>query len=323
VGTARDGQPCPTTRDFSVVDQDQSDNLDTKYLALADGRTAQFSPANQAQLSGATVLTNASDNGLLDRFIDPALGCQPFTAPDLSGGNTPTPALALNELQAAADQAAPVALVPPNDPMAQINGQNSTAKTDLYRAGVDMSPVTAADTGAAYCTNLGKIASTRLALDQQLLTGATSPDPAAGATLFDFLTQRLTASWTNLNCQGLIGQGPPTIGSNTAAAVTTPSDTAPTGAPATPDPTTPDTATSGATTGDPTTVVPDSTGPATGTDQTTNDPTLGTTPELEAPAAASTPPPTPTPLCGPRTARDLAARTGRTSHNRRTPGCAG
>jgi len=323
VGTARDGQPCPTTRDFSVVDQDQSDNLDTKYLALADGRTAQFSPANQAQLSGATVLTNASDNGLLDRFIDPALGCQPFTAPDLSGGNTSTPALALNELQAAADQAAPVALVPPNDPMAQINGQNSTAKTNLYRAGVDMSPVTDADTGAAYCTNLGKIASTRLTLDQQLLTGATSPDPAAGATLFDFLTQRLTASWTNLNCQGLIGQGPPTIGSNTAAAVTTPSDTATTDAPAPPDPTNPDTATAGATTSDPTTVVPENTSPATGTDQTTNDPTLGTTPELGAPTAASPPPPTPTPLCGPRAARDLAARTGRTSRSGRTAGCVG
>ena len=350
LGTARDGRPCPTTRDFSVVDQDQSDNLDTKYLALADGRTAQFSPANQGQLSGATVLTNASDNGLLDRFIDPALGCQPFTAPDLSGGNTPTPALALNELQAAADQAAPVALVPPNDPMAQINGQNSTAKTNLYRAGVDMSPVTASDTGAAYCTNLGKIASTRLALDQQLLTGARSPDPAAGATLFDFLTQRLTASWTNLNCQGLIGQGPPTIGTNTAAAVTTPSDTvttpsdpAPTDAPAPPDPTTPDTATpgatapdtatsgattsdtatSGATTSDPTAVVPETTSPATGTDQTANDPTLGTTPELEAPTTASPPPTTSTPLCGPRTARDLAARTGRTNRRGRTPGCAG
>ncbi|HEY4026666.1 MAG TPA: hypothetical protein VGO86_09565, partial [Candidatus Dormibacteraeota bacterium] len=26
LGTARDGKPCPTTRDFSVVDQDQSDN---------------------------------------------------------------------------------------------------------------------------------------------------------------------------------------------------------------------------------------------------------------------------------------------------------
>jgi hypothetical protein len=162
------------------------------------------------------VLTNASDNGLLDRFIDPALGCQPFTAPDLSGGNSPTAALALNELQAAADQGAPVALVPPNDPMAQVNGQNNTAKTNLYRAGVNQPPVTGADTGAAYCTNLGKFAPARLAMDKQSFTAAASPDPAAGATLFDFLTQRLTTSWGNLNCQG----PPPTVGTNTAALAT-------------------------------------------------------------------------------------------------------
>ena len=347
LGTAHDGRPCPTTRDFSVVDQDQSDNLDTKYLALADGRTAQFSPTNQAQLSGATVLTNASDNGLLDRFVDPALGCQPFTAPDLSGGNTSTPALALNELQAAADQAAPVALVPPNDPMAQINGQNSTAKTNLYRAGVDMAPVTAADTGAAYCTNLGKIASTRLALDQQLLTNATSPDPAAGATLFDFLTQRLTASWTNLNCQGLIGQGPPTIGTTTAATVIPPTDTPPADTPAdptTPDPTTPDlttpdptapettipdttipdTTTPGAATNGPTTVLPSTPAPVTGADQTTSDPTLGTTPDIAPPTVAGpalSPTPSPTAQCRPRTARDLPTTTVRTSRNRHQPNC--
>ncbi|MDT7559888.1 MAG: hypothetical protein QOI68_4358, partial [Pseudonocardiales bacterium] len=274
VGTARDGQPCPSTRDFSVVDQDQSDNLDTKYLALPDGRTAQFSPANQAQLAGATVLTNASDNGLLDRFIDPALGCQPFTAPDISGGNSPTPALALNELQAAAGQRAPVALVPPNDPMAQVNGQNNTAKTNLYRAGVDMGPVTAADTGAAYCTNLGKVAPARLAQARQLLANATSPDPAAGATLFDFLTQRLTASWTNLNCQGLTGQGPPAVGTNTAAAVAVaPSDTPAADAPATTGPTTTD-----PTTTDPTTTTP-----------TTTDPATGTTPDAGAPATGPAP----------------------------------
>jgi hypothetical protein len=293
LGTARDGQPCPTTRDFSVVDQDQSDNLDTKYLALADGRTAQFSPTNQAQLSGATVLTNASDNGLLDRFIDPALGCQPFTAPDLSGGNTPTPALALNELQAAADQGPPVALVPPNDPMAQINGQNSTAKTNLYRAGVDMAPVTAADTGAAYCTNLGKIASTRLALDQQSFTNATSPDPAAGATLFDFLTQRLTASWTNLNCQGLTGQGPPTIGTTTTTGSTTTDPTATD--PAATDPAATDpAATDPAATVAPT--VPDPTtdpGPTTDTDPTTTGAT-GTDPTTAAAAPTTATVPTTT-----------------------------
>ena len=42
LGTAVDGRLCPSVRDFSVVDQDQSDTLLTKYLALPDGRTAQF-----------------------------------------------------------------------------------------------------------------------------------------------------------------------------------------------------------------------------------------------------------------------------------------
>jgi hypothetical protein len=361
LGTARDGQPCPSTRDFSVVDQDQSDNLDTKYLALPDGRTAQFSPANQAQLAGATVLTNASDNGLLDRFIDPALGCQPFTAPDISGGNSPTPALALNELQAAADQGAPVALVPPNDPMAQVNGQNNTAKTNLYRAGVNMGPAAAADTGAAYCTNLGKVAPARLAGAQQLLANATSPDPAAGATLFDFLTQRLTASWTNLNCQGLTGQGPPAVGTNTAAA-TTPSDTPAADAPATTDPTTTDPTTTDPTTTDPTTTNPAITDPATAAptttdpaatvpaaaDPTTTGPAAGTTPDAGAPATgpapltdgtespdngvapvvngptpSGVPGPVPTPQCRLRTAHDLVTGTARTRQNARTPACAG
>src|SRR5438270_793023 len=41
LGTARDGRPCPTTRDFSVVDQDQSDNTTTQYLVTAGGLVAQ------------------------------------------------------------------------------------------------------------------------------------------------------------------------------------------------------------------------------------------------------------------------------------------
>jgi hypothetical protein len=340
LGTARDGKPCPTTRDFSVVDQDQSDNLDTKYLALPDGRTAQFSPANQAQLAGSTVLTNASDNGLLDRFIDPALGCQPFTAPDLSGGNSATPALALNELQAAAAQGAPVALVPPNDPMVQVNGQNNTAKTNLYRAGVNMAPLGAADTGAAYCNNLRNVAPARLgqAQAQQLLRNAPSPDPAAGATLLDFLAQRLTASWTNLNCQGLTGQGPPTLGTNTAAAAVAPSDTPPINPPTNTDPTTTDPTTTdpnatapapGAAATDPATTGPATTGPAT-TDPTTTDPATsgpattgpaaGAIPEVETPGPALSSGATLT--CRPRTARDLSTRTGRTGQND-SAGCTG
>lgn len=198
---ARDGQPCPTTRDFSVVDQDQSDNLDTSYLAMADGRTAQNNPANAAALPATAILRNASDNGLLNSFIAPALGCKPFTAPDITAGGAMAPSLALNELQAAAGQARPVALIPPNNPMAQVNGKFSVAKANLYRAGVNMPPMDAAvDTARAYCTNLATVGVARLRLDRPLTSGAPSPDPAAARNLFTFLQQRLKGSFTDLAC---------------------------------------------------------------------------------------------------------------------------
>ncbi len=201
VGTARDGKPCPTTRDFSVVDQDQSDNLTTRYLALANGRTAQDTAANIAALPVRTVLRNASDNGLLTGFINPALGCTPFTAPDLTAGGTPTSSLALNELQAAAAKTQPMALIPPNDPMAQVNGKPSVAKINLYRAGVDQPPLDpAVDTAKNYCRNLADIALARLRLDRPMTIGAPSPDPAAAKNLFAFLQQRLKASFTDLAC---------------------------------------------------------------------------------------------------------------------------
>ncbi|MGH3698325.1 MAG: hypothetical protein ACRDRU_06400 [Pseudonocardiaceae bacterium] len=207
LGMARDGQRCPTTRDFSVVDQDQSDNLDTSYLALADGRTAQNTPANAAALPATAILRNASDNGLLNTFIAPALGCKPFLAPDITAGGAMVPALALNELQAAL-QAAPMALTPPNDPMVQVNGKRSVAKANLYRAGVNMPPLDAAvDTARNYCGNLARIAPGRLNLDRQFTIGAPSPDPAAAKNLFAFLQQRLKATFTALNCAQARRQG--------------------------------------------------------------------------------------------------------------------
>jgi hypothetical protein len=205
LGTAKDGKPCPSTRDFAVVDQDQSDNLTTSYLALRDGRTAQDTPANAA-LPHHKRLTNASDNGLLDNSIDPALGCKPFTAPDLTAGGTRSTSLALNELQAAAHQADPVALVPPNDPMALKDDHTSNDKTNLYRVGVDMPPLNRdadADSAKAYCTSLASVAPRRLKLDHDAFKAAPSPDPKQARNLDDFLIQRLKTSLKELNCRDL------------------------------------------------------------------------------------------------------------------------
>jgi hypothetical protein len=126
------GQPCLTTRNFALIDQDQGDNVTTKYLANGNGQTAQFTAANQQALAGATTLVNGSDNGLLDFFMAPAPGCTPWQAPDLANGGTPVTALPLDELQAAqfaGQSGGPAALVPVSDPMVlDNNGHPSTDK---------------------------------------------------------------------------------------------------------------------------------------------------------------------------------------------------
>src|SRR5579864_108985 len=55
LGRAKDGMTCPTTRDFSIVDQDQSDNVTTSYIVIASGQTAQDTQANTAALQGQSV----------------------------------------------------------------------------------------------------------------------------------------------------------------------------------------------------------------------------------------------------------------------------
>jgi hypothetical protein len=206
-GTGRDGLPCPTVRDFGLVDMDQSDNVTSTYLFLADGSTAQNTAANEAALAGqgAKILVNGSDNALLDDFLDPALGCTPFTAPDLAQPGRTTTSLALNELQAAAFQAAPIALVPVNDPMTEVDSKSSTGKTDLYRAGVGQPPLNpATDTAQAYCANIASVGSTRTEQDRNLTRRGKSPDPGAANNLFTFLAQRLSGAFDALNCGTLL-----------------------------------------------------------------------------------------------------------------------
>jgi len=114
----RNEQPCPSARSWDLVDQDQSDNLYTQYLITADGLLAQNTAQNLAQfpVPPATVLSNPSDERLLGVFVDPALGCTPWTAPDLTDPGHEVPALALNELQAGAFQLPPQAWIPAGDP---------------------------------------------------------------------------------------------------------------------------------------------------------------------------------------------------------------
>jgi hypothetical protein len=211
LGTAKDGQPCPTVRDFSVVDQDQSDNVTTRYLIVGKGQIAQATQANTTQFPGATPLTNGSDNGLLDAFIDPALGCTPWMAPDLANGGQMTTALPLNELQAAAFQAAPVALVPLNDPMVLNNTAFDLNKVNAYRMGVDQPQAFSQNQASptTYCQNLVNTGAPRIASDASITAPLASPNLAIGNNLLTFLAQRFVNAYTNLKCQQLLNKPSP------------------------------------------------------------------------------------------------------------------
>ena len=209
LGTANDGQPCPTTRSFAIVDMDPSDNVQTRYLANGDGQIAQFSAANMHQLDNPTTLANPSDNALLSRFVDPALGCQAWQIPDLVDNGAMTPTLATDELQAAADQPPPVALIPSGDEMVLVNNNPSLSKTNAYRIGVDQTPAATANDASTttFCTNIINIALPRLQLDMQAFLNRPSPDGGATAnSLFTFMANRLNAtlSANGLNCVGLL-----------------------------------------------------------------------------------------------------------------------
>ncbi len=222
LGTASDGQACPTTRSFTIVDMDQSDNVQTQYLANANGQTAQLNVTNQAALAGATTLGNPSDNALVTKILDPLLGCKAFTIPDQVNPTVPTATMATDELVAAADQQAPVALVPSLDEMVLVNGQTNLTKVNTYRVGVDQ-PRAASLTGNAatdantttYCQNFVKLAPTRLNLDMANFAAQPSPDGGATAnSLFTFLANRMNASLGagGLNCTGLLNiQNPITL----------------------------------------------------------------------------------------------------------------
>jgi hypothetical protein len=216
-GTAKDGQPCPTTRDFSLIDQDQSDYAVASYLFNpATGQTAQATAANVANMANAVTQGNGSDNGLLDKFVDPALGCTPFTAPNPTNPAGQSSSQALNELSARQNQKGTVALLPVSNPQLLVGGNFSVGKTNTYRIETDqpmLSPFGANTmrNAARYCQDMINIATPRLKLDAPMETGTKSPVPALGDNLATFLAARLSGSFDNLNCKNYGLTNPDTL----------------------------------------------------------------------------------------------------------------
>jgi hypothetical protein len=206
---AKDGQTCPTVRSFSIVDQDQSDNLDTLYLVTSTGRTAQRTRANLAKLKGATTLLNPGDNSLFAYFVAPAIGCSPWMVPSLDDPGQMVPAQAVNELQAHLLQKTPVARIPGGDPMVEVNGHPDLGKDNLYRQGMDQ-PSASRSTFQTepYCREMVR-ALPKMVLDQKLETAFPSIAPAAASNTFTFVAQRWVASWQLLDCQTLINIAAP------------------------------------------------------------------------------------------------------------------
>jgi hypothetical protein len=226
-GTSGDGQACMTVRDFAMVDQDQSDNVVTSYLMNANGQIAQNTAANAAALTGATTLVNGSDDKLLAAFLDPATGCTPFTAPDITDPTGNSASQALNELSALVNQKGVIAVVPTNDEMTLVGGNYSIAKTNVYRSLVDQ-PLLPANTNAtqvamAYCQNMTNIAPARSQLDMTREVGFGSPVAAIGSNLSSFLGNRLSMSFANLGCNtfGLTDPTKVTLDGNQVATAVT------------------------------------------------------------------------------------------------------
>ncbi|KAJ3090872.1 hypothetical protein HK102_002419 [Quaeritorhiza haematococci] len=221
LGTDKNGDPCPTTRDFAVIDQDQSDNVITQYIVVGE-QTAQDTAENRAKFTNAqkaknnkkrgTVITNGSDNALLFDFLDPALGCTPFKINALDGGASDARAtLASNELHANKFQKDPVALVPATDPMVLVNNKEDLTKLNLYRVNVGQPKAKnlGEASGKTYCENFGKIAPAVIFKQKDLTIKGKTPAADTGNNLFTFLGARFSASWTNLGCDKLLKQKSP------------------------------------------------------------------------------------------------------------------
>ena len=213
LGIAKDGNPCPTVRDYSVVDADPNDNLQTQYILTSTGRTAQDNPENRNQLGidNIRILKNPSDNALLTEWIYPAIGCNAFRAFDLSSGIMHA-SLALNELQAI-QQVEPIALIPSLNPMTLVNGKPNLQKLNLYRLGVNQPVVMTMEDASSviFCTEMVTSGLDRIQTLLPYLETFASPNPQVSANLYLFLMYRLNISYNLLTCRELLNKPIPIL----------------------------------------------------------------------------------------------------------------
>lgn len=207
LGKAIDGEDCPTTRSFFIVDQDPSDNLVTTYLLdPVTGKVLMDIPATRAQYPTAIILKNGSDNRLLT-VLNLVLGCTSYTIPVLNDqqGQYHVATLPTNEIHAARMQKGAIALVPKGDPMTRVlaNGApiSSLVKINAYRKGVNQPQITTLDQAPTnyFCVHMLEQLG-RLQNNKALFTTQLSADPAAATNLFTFLANRFFQSYQNLKC---------------------------------------------------------------------------------------------------------------------------
>jgi hypothetical protein len=219
LGMANDGQICPTTHDFFVVDMDQSDNVITSYLITTQQLIAQGTQTNINNLGMAVVgtLTNGSDLRLMGVALAGALGCPQWTVRDMAevAVTNMIPVFGTVELQATLLQQPPIALVPVTHAMTRVNNQPSLTKTNAYRAGCGQpaaGSVNQAD-GLTYCNNIYFTAPARLLKNEGPFTDLTSPDMNAASNLFAFLAQRFATTFgpDGLGCLSLLNVPPPVV----------------------------------------------------------------------------------------------------------------
>jgi hypothetical protein len=211
LGTGSNGKKCYTTRSFQVVDQDQSDNVVSTYLSIGN-RTAQYSINNLNKLTNnktnPIILSNGSDNGLLDRFILPSLSCKVFEVPDLVNIGGFRGALALNEIQASLYQKQPIALIPAGDPMTFVHDQPNLNKLNLMRMTVNQPKVGSISQAPTklYCLNLLRTGLLSIINDSKFTMIFKSPKPDVADNLFSFLVMRFLTTFGNagLNCTNIL-----------------------------------------------------------------------------------------------------------------------